>query len=159
MLYLVADLSTENLVRFLLNNLLMVFWTSELKKQYKRDMEMPFKDIISQSLKHLKLFLKPIILPPWSLNFTSNSCLPGMIWGWSWPTYRCIDPLPFEPPWGWWRRGGWWYRAVERELMSTEPPCEPNKCKNINIRTWIFWVYSSLLALDLLIRVCVTCYL
>ena len=44
--YLVADLSTENLVRFLLNNLLMVFWTSELKKQYKSDIDIPWKKYI-----------------------------------------------------------------------------------------------------------------
>ena len=31
--YLVADLSTENLVKLLLNNLFIVFCTSELKKQ------------------------------------------------------------------------------------------------------------------------------
>ena len=42
--YAVSDLSTESRVRFLLNNLFMVFCTSELKKQYRKDRKMPYKE-------------------------------------------------------------------------------------------------------------------
>ena len=69
----------------------------------------------------------------------ADNIRPAMTWEWSSPTCRCTGPPLSSPPSGWWRRGGWWCRAVGRELVSTEPLSGPR-------HLWWIWIFSALSA-------------